>query len=111
MIPMTAMISFDIGRKSSMDNKIKKERAILDAFKVQYSDFPAGESIHYTEADEGKPDFLIGDLCIELTAYTYEHKSSQKRGAGASIARSETVFNEMLRQAQEEFESKNQTFI
>ena len=94
-----------------MVNKAEKERAILEAFKANYPDFPAGEITPHDETEHGKSDFLIGDLCIELTAYTYEEKSNQKQSAGASIFRLENIFPEIVRRAQQKFEAAYQTNI
>src|SRR5258708_762434 len=91
-----------------MTDKTAKELQILDSFKAIYANFPTDPIIHNGEREQGKPDFLLGDLGIELTDYTYEQNSYQNQGIGDVIHVSEQQFKKLVEQAQLKFEAEYQ---
>jgi len=84
-----------------MNNQKKaKERILLEKFKNAYPDFPTGD-IEDTE----EPDFLIGDVGIEITRFMHD-----EAGEGGSKARkNEHSQKTVIEKAKTKFEGKVST--
>jgi len=81
-----------------MNNQKKaEERLLLEKFKNAYPDFPMGE-IEETE----EPDFLIGDVGIEITRFMHDEAAK----GGSKARKNERYQREVIEKAKSKFEAR-----
>jgi len=88
------------------EKKLKK-RASLREFLFRYPDFPEGEVIQDDESQPGHPDFVVGEMGIELVDFIRGQAFGTMGQQGGAIVRAqENIFDTIVRNAQQKFEAE-----